>query len=107
MVEFLKTFGGKIFLPNLDMGFRADWNGEMGKHEIGYGGGSDEYHSDFFQGLITLFKIAGLAGDHHIRPIGFSSPGFWVYMIHGEQVARMPTILAGVVIPLENIFFAE
>ena len=98
---------GKVISPGLEMGFGALRNAEMRVLEIRLDWLPKQLHTLFGRRQIAFMQVTIFAGDHHIGPITFSATGFWNDMVDCKKVIAITTVLAGIIVPTQNIFLAE
>ena len=98
---------GKVFSPGLEMRFGALRNAEMRVLEIRLDRIPKQFHALFVRRQIAFMQVTTFAGDHHIIPITFSSTGFWNDMVDCKKVIAITAVLAGIIVPTQNIFLAE
>lgn len=97
----------KILTPGFYMGFRTGRNGDENKLEVRLDRFISQPKTGFPERRIAFSQVARLARNDRIVPVCSASPGFGLDMIHGKWMTRYTTILAGVIVPSQNIFFAE
>ena len=67
------------------------------------GGGAHQFHPSLLWGFTCLVTITTYAGANHIFPGVFATSVAWKNMVKGKLPAFFPTILAHVVVAVENL----
>ncbi len=68
-------------------------------------GAADKFHSGLFFRPVPFFQVALPAGCHHIVPCRSAVLRAGYYMVYGKLRASVAAILAGVVIPSQDVLF--